>query len=288
MSTVLKILAILLCFTEVACKSVNPTIKRDPVGSIINAPFALAAGVIETATMPLGGGKPQWVRNAEVSRMKLDKPKLEDPRWAKKFSNELASGDVYLPTFAQNLKAYEMTKKEKYLSHAEQLAKTDQEKGELELVALTALGPKAFDANITIDGRSTTPKYNSDQGRILFIATTVNGATVHPRGGATLTLRSDLPFALHSSYTVTAVFTFTIPRESTVVFMGVSNTRDSPSVSHITKTFTFAPGKRSASCDLDFGQVNGANTSAALGATGKRRVTGSPFTDFTIQKITRN
>ncbi len=266
----------------------NALKKGDLIGGIIGAPFELANGAIETATMPLGGRKPQWVKDVEVSSMSLNHPKLNDVRWTNKFNNELAAGDVYLPSFEENLKAYGLTKNEKYLSRAEQLAKTDQEKGELELAALTSLGSKAFDANIRIDGHSTSPKYNSDKSQVLFIATTVAGATVHPRGSATLSLRSDLPFALRSSYTVTAAFTFTIPRESTVVFMGMSNTRDSPSISQVTKTFTFGPGKRSASCELDFGQVNGANTTAALGATGRRRVTDSPFTSFTIQKITRS
>jgi hypothetical protein len=181
------------------------------LGAVITAPLETAFGAVDTAFVPLGGGRPAWIRDAEISNMSLDKPLLADPAWTEKFSTELAAGNVYLATFDENLKAYELTKAEKYLSHAEQLAKTEDEKGKLELIALTALGQKAFDAKISVDGNSTTPKYNTQEGKVLFIASTVKGAGVHPRGRATLSLRSDLPFALRGTYTITVDFTFRVP-----------------------------------------------------------------------------
>jgi hypothetical protein len=283
-----KSLLLALSLASVSCQSVDALKKGDVFGAVIGAPFEIANGALQTAVMPIGGGKPQWVRDAQISNMSLDKPKLNDPAWTKKFSHELATGNVYLATFDENIKAYELTKAEKYLSHAEQLATTEDEKQQLELVALTALGQKAFDTKITINGQTTSPKYDSQQSKVLFIGTTINGATVHPRGNATLSLRSDLPFALRGSYNITVAFTFTIPRESTAFILGMSSKSDSPSTGRVTKTFNFGPGKRSASCDLDFGEINGANTGAAMGGTVIRRVTGSPYTSFEIQKIARS
>lgn len=217
----------------------------------------------------------------------VSSPKLNNPKWRAKFAAELQSGSVIFPSFAENLHAYRMTKNEMYLSHAEQLASTAAEKGELELVVLHEMGNKAFDVAISMNGSSTKTEYSADKTKVLFISATVAGAEMHPKGRATISLRKDLPFILSGPVTVRVDFEFTVPRESTVVFMGMTNTKDFTTTHVNSKVFQFSPTQRTQNCALDFGTMNGANTIAAIGATGRVRVTGKPHASFAIKGISR-
>jgi hypothetical protein len=261
--------------------------KGDVIGGLIGAPFEIAGGAMETAFVPLGGGKPQWVKDSEVSRMQAGKPQLSDPRWQQKFAGELKAGSIMLGTFEENLEAFRLTKNDAYLSRAEQLATTEAQRGQMELEALRALGGRAFDTRISIDGSSTTPRYSSQKEKVLFVSGKVAGAKLQPRGSATVSLSKDLKFALRGSYTVTGVFRYVLPRESTVQVMGMQSTRQNDSVSTVSQTFQFGPGSKSATCSLNFGTMHGANAvdTGILGSTGRNRVTGSPYVEFEIKDI---
>jgi len=283
--TLLSSLAAALALNS--CVSAGQMKKGDIIGGLINAPFEIAGGVIETATMPLDGKKPNWIKDAEVAAMKVDKPRMNDPRWTGKFSTELNAGSVQLNTFSDNLEAYKITKNDVYLSRAEQLATTTDERSQMELEVLRSLGDKAFTAKISINGSSTRPEYSKREQKVIFISSTLAGAKLHPHGNATLSLRQDLPFKIQGRYRVTAAFSFTVPREGTTVFMGMSQTNTSNSGSTVQETFSFGPGQTTGSCTLNFGAVNGATTVAALGGTTQNRVTGPPFTSFKIVSIDR-
>ena len=268
-----------------SCNSMKALSEGDLIGGVIGAPFELAAGAIETATVPLSGQRPQWIRDAEISNMKVGKPKIDDPAWRSKFSKELDAGDVLLVTFEENLSAYRHTKNEKYLSRAEQLLSTPEQRSLLDEAVLQALGSKAFDVGIRINGSTAKAEYGDKKSNILFISGEVRGATVHPTGSAQVTLRKDLPFAVKDTYVVTCKFTFTIPRESTMIFMGTIQRTERNSVRTIERTVRISPSNRSSSCTLDFGEMNGATTVAVLGSRSKIEVTGKPFATYELVSI---
>ena len=261
--------------------------RGDVIGGLIGAPFEIAAGAIDTATMPLSGQKPQWIRDAEVAKMRVDRPKIDDPAWRKKFERELAAGGVTMATFEENLEAYRLTKNEVYLSRAEQLCTSTTQRSALEEQVLRSLGAKAFDLNVYINGQSTTSKFSEREDKVLFISGNVNGAKVHPTGKATMRLRHDLPFKVKDNYRVTVKFKFVIPRESTMYFMGMKDVAKSDSVGVVSRTFTFGPGSTSASTTLDFGQLNGAGTVAVLGSQSKIEVTDRPYTTFDVIEVVK-
>jgi hypothetical protein len=281
----------ILAITLVAlpsCGSLDAIKKGDIIGGILSAPFEVFDGALQTATAPLSGEKPQWIRDAEISNMRVGKPKINDQAWRNKFAKELEAGEVLLATFAENLSAYRYTKHDKYLSHAEQLVQTPSERSELDEAVLQNLGTKAFDASIAINGSATKPSYRDDKSKVLFISGEVRGATVHPTGSATLTLRKDLPFVLKDSYTVKCKFSFTIPRKAITMFLGMTSNSDRDSVGSVIKEFRFSPSARSGSCKLDFGTLAGATTVAVLGSRSAIQVTGSPYTNFEVTSITKD
>ncbi len=271
-----------------SCNSMKALGEGDIIGGVIGAPFEIAAGAIETATVPLSGQRPQWIRDAEIANMKVGKPKIDDPAWRSKFSNELAAGDVLLVSFDENLSAYRYTKNEKYLSRAEQLLNTPEQRSLLDEAVLQALGGKAFDVGIRINGSTAKAEYGDKKTNVLFISGEVRGAKVHPTGSAQVTLRNDLPFAIKDTYEVTYKFTFTIPRQSTMLFMGMIQKTDRNSVSTNTRTVRITPSTRTASCNLDFGQMNGAATVAVMGSRSKIEVTGKPFASYEIVSIKKS
>lgn len=261
--------------------------KGDVIGGLFGAPFELVDGALQTATAPLTGTKPGWIKDAEIASMKVTRPKINDPNWCQKFDKELKDGTVLMPSFEENLEAYKLTSNEKYLSHAEQLATTPAQRSALETQVLRSLGSKAFDMSIHIDGQSASPKYREGGGSVLFISGKVYGAQVHPKGSATVRLRGDLPFTVKDHYRVTIRFRFTIPRESTMYFMGLQNVTKRDSVGTVTRTFVFGPGVSSATASLDFGRLNGAGAVAVLGSQSKIEVTGSPYTSFEIIDVVK-
>ena len=265
----------------------NAVKKGDVIGGTIQAPFEIAGGVLETAMTPLTRTKPRWIKDVQIAGMKASKPQINDPAWRTKFSKELSAGDIMMPSFEENLLGYRITSNEKYLSRAEQLATSAEQRSALEEQVLVKLGGKAFDVNIRINGQSTSSRYSERESKVLFISGAVNGAKIHPTGNATVRIRGDLPFQLKDRYRVTVKFKFVIPREMRLVFMGMTKNENNDSVCVISRDFTFGPGATSANASLDFGLMNGATTVAVMGSQSASKVTGNPYTTFEITNVTK-
>lgn len=259
--------------------------KGDLIGGLIGAPFELASGAIDTATMPLSGQKPQWVRDAAISNMRKDRPMINDPAWCRKFEKELAAGNIDMATFEENLQAYKITKNEKYLGRAEQLAADSEKQGMLEEAVLQAMGEKAFDVKISINGSSAKAKYDEHSERILFLSPMMRGAKLHPKGQATITLRNDLPMKIQHSYQATLKFKFIIPRKMTSHALGLVSTQENNSLSTVTQTLNFSSGSRTRSVNLDFGQMNGATTVSIYGAVSTFEISAPPYSTYELASI---
>lgn len=270
-----------------SCTSMDAIKKGDVIGGLIGAPFEIASGAIDTATMPLSRQKPQWIRDAEISNMRNDRPMINDPAWCRKFEKELAAGSIDMATFEENLKAYKITKNEKYLGRAEQLAAGPEQQGQLEEAVLQALGEKAFDVRISVNGSSTKARYDEHSERILFFSPVMRGAKLHPRGHATVTLRNDLPMKLRHGYKATLKFKFIIPRKMTTRALGMVSTNESNSVSTVTQTLDFHPGSRTRSVSLDFGQMNGATTVSMYGALSEFQLSDPPHATYELVSVSK-
>ena len=285
--TFLRLAAALIPLFYTSCASMNALKKGDIIGGVISAPFELTNGALETAMLPLSGKKPEWVRDAQIARMKTSNPQINDPAWRAKFDKELRAGDIIMPTFTENLEAYRLTSNERYLSRAEQLTTSDSQRSAIEEQVLRKLGGKAFDVDLQINGQSTSSRYSERESKVLFISGNVYGAKVHPTGRATVRLRSDLPFKIKDRYVVTVNFKFVIPRESTMFSMGMKQVSDRNSVSVVTRDFTISADNTSATTSLDFGSLNGAGTVAVLGSQSAIKVTGRPYTSFEVTNVAR-
>jgi len=265
-----------------SCASTTAIKQGNVLGGLVAAPFELAGNVVETATSPLSGRKPEWIEQARVASMKENNPQMDDPKWRAKFDDKLKSGSVYLATFQDNLKAYAHTRNEKYLSRAEQLCSTSGERSELELEVLRGMGKKALYVDLSMDNGSTDTRYREQTDRVLFIPGDVRGATLHPTGAATVRLRNDLPFKVKDSYKVTVKFSCIIPRTSNDNIWGSVRTNSRNAVASNTKTFTLGG---SDTARLDFGTMPGAGTVAVLGTRSVIKVDGNPYLTYEVTDV---
>ncbi len=197
-------------------------------------------------------------------------------------------------TFEASVEAFTLSRQKEDFQQAQKLASSPEEKQKLEYLAVLATADKKwiFDVSTSLNDVHADAMNNEDTSdSLLFVLKFDSKKTFNTFMGKTTVKKSkQSPFDFKGAYRVTAKYTLAIPIKNTTKVDFIIKTQQVTSDTiyrTVTKTFTVRPNNFSDSDTLDFGSVEIAGSTNALGGIGKveRTLAGNPTLSVDIVKV---
>lgn len=177
---------------------------------------------------------------------------------------------------------------------AQRLASSNEQAAKLEFLAVLATSDKSriFDITTSLNDVSADALKNEDNSDSLLFVFKFDSksSTGRFKGTTDISKSRTSPFDLQGAYKVTARYTLAIPIENKTKVDFILKTESSATdtiLRTVTKTFVLKPGSYRDYDTLDFGEVEIAGSTKALGGIGtvERKLAGNPRLTVEIVKV---